>query len=283
MAIDLPLVDLDALKPALVLFEAKQRAGVVEARCLQLVICNRARYGITGVRLSSCHADVRAVAWWFRPTTRPRTCRVACTRLTAAALSYPRRSLVVVLDASDDGSEGLAGRFGPDVHFVSVDAGNVGAARAAGFEYARAAARDVDRAHGWYATTDADSWSTRTGWCADSADADMVLGVVRVPVWRRFSPRWRAGTCTPISSGGPGHATCTGQHGFRADAYWRVGGLPSAAHRRGRRTGRAIRGRRLRIHRDAKLSVATSDRGAAARREASRTSARPERKAGAGT
>jgi len=43
---------------------------------------------------------------------------------------------VVVLDACDDGSDRLAEQFGFDVNFVSTDAGNVGAARAAGFDYA---------------------------------------------------------------------------------------------------------------------------------------------------
>ena len=44
-------------------------------------------------------------------------------------------TIVVVLDESDDGSAELAGEYGPDVHFISVDAHNVGAARAAGFGY----------------------------------------------------------------------------------------------------------------------------------------------------
>ena len=66
-----------------------------------------------------------------------------CLRaLTTAALCLPTPVVtIVVLDSSDDGSERLAGQFGPDVHFISVDAGNVGAARAAGFEYARSLVR----------------------------------------------------------------------------------------------------------------------------------------------
>ena len=83
----------------------------------------------------------------------------------------------------------LAGRFGPDVHFVEVDAGNVGAARAAGFEYARSVCGGADPARTWYATSDADSvvpadWLLRM----TATDADMVLGVVRVPDWRHFPP-----------------------------------------------------------------------------------------------
>src|ERR1700739_3062207 len=60
-------------------------------------------------------------------------------------------AIVVVLDASDDDSAQLAGRYGPDVHFVSVEARNVGAARAAGFGYARSLCEDDDQC--WYATT----------------------------------------------------------------------------------------------------------------------------------
>jgi glycosyltransferase involved in cell wall biosynthesis len=51
--------------------------------------------------------------------------------LTAALCVPISVSVVVVLDASDDDSAELAGRYGPDVHFVSVDAHNVGAARVA--------------------------------------------------------------------------------------------------------------------------------------------------------
>ena len=63
----------------------------------------------------------------------------ACLRaVVTAALCVPIPvAIVVVLDASDDDSAKLAGRYGPDVHFVSVDARNVGAARAVGFGYAR--------------------------------------------------------------------------------------------------------------------------------------------------
>ncbi len=73
-----------------------------------------------------------------------------CLRaIGTAALCVPVPVLtVVVLDATDDGSDRLVGEFGPDVHFVTVEAGNVGAARAAGFEYARTVGpRQSPRAH----------------------------------------------------------------------------------------------------------------------------------------
>ena len=43
------------------------------------------------------------------------------------------------------------------MHFIAVDAGNVGAARAAGFEYSRTVCGEhLDPDEIWYATTDAD-------------------------------------------------------------------------------------------------------------------------------
>src|SRR5271167_3590719 len=68
----------------------------------------------------------------------------ACLRavLTAALCVPIPVSVVVVLDSSDDDSAELAGQYGPDVHFVSIDAHNVGAARAVGFGYGRSLCRD---------------------------------------------------------------------------------------------------------------------------------------------
>ncbi|MGD9516215.1 glycosyltransferase, partial [Mycolicibacterium sp.] len=96
-----------------------------------------------------------------------------CLRgVLTAALCVPNPvTTVVVLDSCDDGSDALAGQFGPDVHFVSVDAGNVGAARAAGFEYARTVlATAVSDA--WFATTDADS-VVDSDWLVRMTDADL--------------------------------------------------------------------------------------------------------------
>ena len=169
---------------------------------------------------------------------------------------------VVVLDACDDGSERLAGQFGPDVHFVSVDAGNVGAARAAGFEYARSQCADVEPARTWYATTDADSvvdaeWLLRM----TATDADMVLGVVRVPAWRHFPPRSRAGTCAAITR--KARATTTFTAPTWVSAPTPTGVSAASARWPPVRTSSWSSGSRppdMRIHRDAKLSVATSDR-----------------------
>lgn len=191
-----------------------------------------------------------------------------CLRaLTTAALCLPTPvSVVVVLDSCDDDSEGLAGRFGPDVHFVAVDAANVGATRAAGFEYARSLFAGVDAADTWYATTDADSvvdadWLVRMVDPDLHADADMVLGVVRVPNWRNFSPPVVRRYLRSYRSTGPGHDHVHGANmGFRADAYWHVGGFRALATGEDVALVHRFEEAGLTVHRDRELSVATSDR-----------------------
>ena len=187
-----------------------------------------------------------------------------CLRaLTSAALCLPVPvMIVVVLDASDDGSDSLAGRYGPDAHFVSVEAGNVGAARAAGFEYARSACAAADLDRTWYATTDADS-TVSADWLLrmTDADADMVLGVVRVPTWRHFPAAVARRYLRGYHSKGHGHNHIHGANmGFRADAYWHVGGFRALATGEDVELVKRFEAAGMRIHRDAGLSVATSDR-----------------------
>jgi glycosyltransferase involved in cell wall biosynthesis len=187
-----------------------------------------------------------------------------CVRaLATAGVCLPVPVLtVVVLDATDDGSERLVGQFGPDVHFVTVEAGNVGAARAAGFEYARTVCDGIDQAQTWYATTDADSvvpadWLLRM----TASDADMVLGVVRIPSWRHPSAEVARRYLRAYNSKGPGHNHVHGANmGFRADAYWGVGGFRALSTGEDVELVDRFEADGLRIHRDARLSVATSDR-----------------------
>ena len=187
-----------------------------------------------------------------------------CLRaLATAAVCLPVPVLtVVVLDASDDGSDRLVEQFGPDIHFVRVDAGNVGAARAAGFEYARPLCDTVDPARTWYATTDADSlvpvdWLLRM----TASDADMVLGVVRVPTWRHYPADVARRYLRGYRSKGP--ATITFTVPTWASGRTCIGRSAVSAHCKPVRTSSSStdsRRRGLRIHRDAELSVATSDR-----------------------
>ncbi|HKV18951.1 MAG TPA: glycosyltransferase [Mycobacterium sp.] len=169
---------------------------------------------------------------------------------------------VVVLDATDDGSDRLVGQFGPDVHFVTVDAGNVGAARAAGFSYARTECEGIDPARVWYATTDADTevpadWLVRmTG-----SRADVALGVVRVASWKHYPADVVRRYLRAYHSKGKSHNHIHGANmGFRADAYWAVGGFRALPTGEDVELVDRFQAAEFVIDRDASLSVATSDR-----------------------
>lgn len=185
--------------------------------------------------------------------------------LSTAALALPVPTLtVVVLDACDDGSAALAGRFGADVHFVEVDAGNVGAARAAGFTYARSVCEAIDLERTWYATSDADSvvpadWLQRM----TAAEADMVLGVVRVPDWRNHPAevvrRYLRAYHATVT--GRGHDHVHGANmGFNAASYWKVGGFRALATGEDVELVERFEAAGMVIRRDATSTVVTSDR-----------------------
>lgn len=187
----------------------------------------------------------------------------ACLRaVVTSALCVPIPvSIVVVLDASDDDSAGLAGEYGPDVHFISVDAHNVGAARAAGFGYGRSLCRDDDEC--WYATTDADS-RVDPGWLIHQlgVGADMVLGVVRITDWREHSPDTAARYTQAYESRlSDQHDHIHGANmGFSARAYWRLGGFRALSCGEDVDLVERFKAVGYRIHRDTDLSVITSAR-----------------------
>jgi glycosyltransferase involved in cell wall biosynthesis len=174
--------------------------------------------------------------------------------------------VVVVLDSCDDGTEALTGQFGSDVHFVAIDAHNVGAARAAGFSYARTLREEAaaDDSRIWYATTDADTvvdpdWLLRQ----IAADVDMVLGVVRISTWREFpaaaARHYLAAYRSKSHPDGHGHVHGANM-GFRADWYWRVGGFAALASDEDVDLVARFESADLRIERDPQLSVVTSRR-----------------------
>jgi cellulose synthase/poly-beta-1,6-N-acetylglucosamine synthase-like glycosyltransferase len=187
----------------------------------------------------------------------------ACLRavLTSALCVPIPVSIVVVLDASDDDSARLAGEYGPDVHFVSVDAHNVGAARAAGFGYGRSLCSDDDEC--WYATTDADS-RVDPGWLIHQLElgADMVLGVVRITNWRQHSPDVADRYVQAYESDPDGqHDHIHGANmGFSARASWRVSGFRALPCGEDVDLVERFEAARYRIHRDTDLSVITSAR-----------------------
>jgi glycosyltransferase involved in cell wall biosynthesis len=197
------------------------------------------------------HNEIRAL---------PRTLRALAT----ATLCLPIPTLiVVVLDSCTDGSERLAGRFGPDVRFVSVEAGNVGAARAAGFDHASSVC-DVAPEQTWYATTDADT-TVNANWLLRmiDSDADMVLGTVRVADWKNFPAdvvrRYLRAYYSRFTRSGHDHVHGANM-GFRADAYWRLGGFRALATGEDVELVERFEAAGLRIRRDPELSVATSAR-----------------------
>jgi cellulose synthase/poly-beta-1,6-N-acetylglucosamine synthase-like glycosyltransferase len=184
--------------------------------------------------------------------------------LTAAVCLPIPVSIVVVLDASDDDSAMLAGRYGPDVHFVSVEARNVGAARAVGFGYGRSLCRDDDEC--WYATTDADS-RVDPGWLIHQLElgAEMVLGVVRVANWRHHSADVANRYVQAYEAGPQGldghHEHVHGANmGFSAKAYWRVGGFRAMSSGEDVDLVERFEAAGYRVHRDTELSVITSAR-----------------------
>ncbi|WP_319432549.1 glycosyltransferase [Mycobacterium sp. RTGN5] len=187
--------------------------------------------------------------------------------LTAAARVDIPTSVIVVLDSCDDRSSVLAHRFGPDVHFVEIDAQNVGRARAAGFSFARTHGGDGSTDSGaWYATTDADS-RVDANWLARqlNAHADMVLGVVRISNWRHIpaaaARRYLRAYHAKIHPERGRHEHIHGANmGFAADAYWHVGGFAERASGEDVDLVRRFELAGYRIRRDTRLSVVTSAR-----------------------
>jgi glycosyltransferase involved in cell wall biosynthesis len=186
------------------------------------------------------------------------------TAVLAAATAMPGRVLtVVVLDACTDRSTDVADRFGPAVQVLSIDAHNVGAARAAGFNRARTVRPDANVARTWYATTDADS-RVDPDWLVRQmvADVDMVLGVVRVAYWRHV-PSSVAGRYRyrSKSASDEGHNHVHGANmGSVAETYWEVGGFAALPSSKDVDLVRRFEQRSYHIRRDANLSVVTSAR-----------------------
>ena len=146
----------------------------------------------------------------------------------AAAVVRVPVSVIVVLDSCTDASQAAVG---PLPH-ISVNALNVGKARRLGFAHLLAERPPgITDSQTWLATTDADSvvpsdWLSRmlghaaAGWSA-------VVGTVRVTDWsdhpEGVRTRWHA-----QYESGDRHAQVHGANlGVRADAYRRVGGMPS--------------------------------------------------------
>ena len=155
----------------------------------------------------------------------------------------------------------MAGQFGRDVHFIAVDERNVGAARAAGFRYAKSVLEAVGKRN-WYATTDADTevggdWLVRQLGSA----ADMVLGLVRVGQWRHHSEQVAELYEARYRAEARLHQHIHGANmGFRSEAYWGVGGFAALASEEDVDLVDRFRAAELHINWDDQLWVTTSDR-----------------------
>jgi glycosyltransferase involved in cell wall biosynthesis len=185
---------------------------------------------------------------------------LSAIRTAATAVDVPT-SVVVVLDACEDDSERLARYCGPDVHFLPINERNVGAARAAGFCYAKSALGGVSN-RTWYATTDADS-EVSNDWLVRQIrnDADMVLGVVRVGQWRHHSEEvarlYEARYRTEAQRRNHIHGA---NMGFSADSYWSVGGFAALASGEDVDLVERFQAAGCQTHWDDALWVTTSDR-----------------------
>ena len=193
---------------------------------------------------------------------------LAAVRRAARVLRGTPVHVVVVADACRDRTMQAARRGGAAV--VTISAGSVGAARAAGAREVLRRAAHLDPADIWLATTDADTlvppcWLRQQARYA-SQGWDAVVGTIRVLDWSGYPPGTRALFRRRYTSGtGPGpHSHVHGANlGFRASAYLKAGGFPAVPTAEDRALVAALTAEGSRVLRTRALPVATS-----ARREA---------------
>lgn len=137
--------------------------------------------------------------------------------------------VVVVLDACRDGSADVVARHG-GVRVVTLDAGDVGAARRAGVRTAlEHAPADAERT--WLACTDADS-EVGTDWLVEhvrlaDTGADVVVGTVHPDPADLTASQWATWRATHVPGRPNGHVHGANL-GVRASAYLRAGGFTAA-------------------------------------------------------
>lgn len=157
--------------------------------------------------------------------------RVARDRLLSAEPGV-EVGVVVVLDASTDGTAEVVAASGLATTVVEIAEQNVGAARRAGAEAAVASPTSVPDERRWLATTDADS-RVDPSWLAVHLDAltsgvDVLLGTVRPD----FDDLDEDGRRRWLETHPPGHlpGNVHGANlGIRLDAYRRIGGFAALA------------------------------------------------------
>jgi glycosyltransferase involved in cell wall biosynthesis len=169
--------------------------------------------------------------------------------------------LVVVADDCSDATAAVAKAYGAEV--VTVEARNVGRARAAGLAYALRNGPDGL----WLATTDADS-RVPPGWLSAhqahaTTGADLVVGTVTVERWgawpatvrERYELSYRAGLTAT------GHDHVHGANlGCDARTYQEAGGFAPLPHDEDRDLVARVVGAGFHVVFDADLPVVTSTR-----------------------
>ncbi|MFI6168972.1 glycosyltransferase [Nocardia sp. NPDC051052] len=147
-------------------------------------------------------------------------CLAALAR-AAGRVDVPVR-VQLVLDACTDDSALVPTA---NVEVMAVDERNVGAARALGFAHAGATCS----AETWFATTDADSEVDEL-WLRSQLEyahtgSDVVAGIVGVRSWADHAAETRRRYEQQYRTAGAHRHVHGANLGFRADAYWRVGGF----------------------------------------------------------
>ena len=140
---------------------------------------------------------------------------LASVREAAQALRGTEVHLVVVADACRDLTAQVARRGGASV--VTVEARNVGTARAAGVREVLRRTRHLDPADVWLATTDADT-VVSSGWLRQQARYagqgwDAVAGTIEVTDWSGYRPETRTLFSGRYDGTGP-HPHVHGAPGF---------------------------------------------------------------------
>ena len=168
------------------------------------------------------------------PARNERANLPACLRaMLTATLCVPMPvTIVVVLDASDDGSTKLAGQYGPDVHFVSVEPATSGPrARSASVTPARCGG--MTPSAGTPPPMPTAEW-IRAGWSISWVSAPTWFWAwCASPTGITIPPTSLTAICGPtrrIRYSSNRHEHIHGANmGFSSRAYWRVGGFRALA------------------------------------------------------
>lgn len=160
------------------------------------------------------------------PAHNEERCLKACLQSVLVAAAHPGLcgepvSVMVVLDACDDGSRAIAEAF-PGIEIIETDARSVGIARATG------ANALIESGARWIACTDADTVVPPDWLVAQlSCNADAVCGVVEVDDWSMHSSDVRS-RYEAAYIDREGHRHIHGANlGVASAAYVLAGGFPA--------------------------------------------------------